>query len=277
MHRVAPRPILRYAPLPDDGSALMACLRMLLRPENLLTVIAAWGLVIGSHLLVFFISYGAVPLVLPVLLCVIVLLGHYANVVDDLGPQFLDDVPAVLRDGEWGDDVLRPFRRMAMALGLCLGPAGWLLLQGGFVSALSVPMGMVGMVVLPAVLLTLAEGSTVMNLMPHRLIGMMRAGGRPYVDTVLATGLALLLHGAAGLLLIESLAAMDGVSRFWRTPQPAMAMTGLAYAVLLLALFAGHLAAALLGRTYRQRHERFPWLLQRHERTFPPARLPDGC
>ncbi|MEM7807512.1 MAG: hypothetical protein AAF561_05325 [Planctomycetota bacterium] len=252
----------------------------LLHVGNAMTLVVCVGIVAVAHGLALFAINGAVPMAIPVLLCLIALGSHYVNVLDDLGPQALDDLPPVLRNADWPDDVWRPVWRLTWALVLTFGPAiaMWqvdsILAQAG-----AVLLGSVGLGLLPVVLLTLVEGSSAANLDPRRLLRAVRICGLGYAWTTLAFVAALALHGLAGWLLYVSLEIAVGRSFFNGRMLPLAPVLGITYAVVIAAIYAAHLAAALMARLYRLHHERFPWLLQRHERRTPSpgSTMPDGC
>ncbi len=271
---------LRYATEAAPAVSLKTVAVDLLDFGNAVTIAVCIGIVAAAHATVFFAIQGAVPLAVPAVLCTVALASHYVNVLDDLGPQFLNDVPPVLRDADWGDDVWRPMLKLATAFGLCLGPSVWLWSLGTLAGqAAAVAIGLAGVFLFPAVLLTLVEGSAAANLDPRRLAGVIRISGRPYLTVVACFALACLLHAIAAWLVFASIDIIVGKNFLFGRAVPVLPWLGLTYAVVTLACYTGHLAMATLAQLYRRHHETFPWLLQRHERRPPSAgsTVPDGC
>jgi len=253
----------RYGPRDAPGVGRVAI--DLLRPRNAITLCVCVGIVAISHALGFMLAGGSVPLVLPVGLGLLLVASHYVNVLDDLGPQFLDEVPAVLRDGELGDDVAVPFGRLLLAATLCFGPAAVL---WQWVGAFALLPGLVGVLAAPMVLLTIVEASTPGNLSPGRVIVAARACGWGYLQAVGLFVVAAALHAGAVTLLVESCVVANGRSLLVpRSPPPLLPVVAGAYALALPAVYAAHLFAAWTAALYRQHHEDFGWLCQRHERS----------
>lgn len=270
------RPVLRYAA--SAAPTPIAALPMeLLRPGNAITLFVCIVLVAIAHALALFAVGGAVPLGMIAVVLLAVLGAHATNVLDEFGPADGDEVPTVLRSASPYEDLLLPLRRLTRASLVCFGPAivtAWL---GDFRTttpwaALAVPLAGVGLAAFPAVLLTMVEGSTPMNLTPPRLLGLIRASGRDYPVAVALVASALMTTGVAGTLLVEAGHVVYGRSLLRpANPPPLWPTMSLAYATVTSAVYLVHLAAAATGRLHRLHGERFPWLMQRHERTLEPS------
>ena len=190
------------------------------------------------------------------------LAAHYGCVVQETGPELMDELPRPLRNLDLGEDLFGPAVRVAAAAAICYGPmvavaavtgmakpqaaAGTLLLMG------------LGSLLFPAVVLTLLTGTTVLNLAPHRVIGVMVECGSQYV--VSAIGAAAVLALSAGVVLGP--AVLPVLERF----KVAHLADGLAAqaAALTVTVYVTHAFAFHLGFLYRAHHHGFPWLAQRH-------------
>ena len=268
------RPTLSYAT--GRTPPTLASLPLeLLQPANAITIGVCVLLVAGLHALLVGVVGGMPCRSSTVVLALkLVLVSHYVNVADDFGPRHFDEVPPVLRNGELGEDVFVPARRGGLTVLLCLGPAAalaWL----GVPVALWLLVALVGVWFVPAVLLTVVEASTPLNLLPHRLVGLARACGRDYGVAVALLVAAAVAHVLAGLLVAESIQTIYGRSLLRPAAPPPVGPTlALAYAAVVVALYLGHLAFAAIGRLHRLHGERFPWLMQVHVRR--PARPPEA-
>jgi len=192
--------------------------------------------------------------------------AHYANVVEDIGFFDKDELPAVLRNMSFSEDVARPFFNMAGAMALCYAPAGVLWRMEAPLAA--VALAGLGTILFPAVFLTLVTSGTVLNLRPDRVFGVIGAGIWSYAVLLVLWVLAIAVYGG-GIVSTSyvSLALLD----------PSLTLNALATPLSFLALILGvylmHLFCWQLGLFYRGHHERFPWVLQRHIPKPPPPRI----
>ncbi len=265
------RATLAYA-RPESARPIASLPLELLQPASGITLGVCLFLAAGLHVLLLGVVGGGVPLVVVVLALKLVLVSHYVNVLDDFGPRGFDVVPPVLRNGELGEDVFVPARRGGLSLLLCLGPA-FLLAWLGLPVVLWLTVGMIGFAFLPAVLLTVVEASTPLNLMPHRLVGLIRVCGRDYALALALLVAAVVAHVVAAVAMAESIQSIFGRSLIRpAAPLPVSTAQALTYGVVAVAIFVGHLALAAIGRLHRLHSERFPWLMQVHVKQKRPAR-----
>lgn len=207
------------------------------------------------------------------------IVSHYGNIVDETGPQDRDEVPRPLRGCALMDDIWTPFVNVFLALSICFLPAVFFALRLGAGLPPAVrwtvtgAIFMVGVVFLPAVLLTTVAGGTVVNLRPDRLVGVMRVAGAKYGLAVLGSVIATFTYGfgfiAADLAFIRALTGA-------RSPMPVwMHLVG--YPMLAVGIYFAHAFCWQLGLLYREFHAEFPWAYQRHVRDpdrvrhIPPA------
>ncbi len=191
--------------------------------------------------------------------------AHYGCVIEDTGPDAIDELPRPMRFFEFVDDLLRPWFKVMLAVLICFLPAyataAWLQGPAGLMVAMTIALLLGGAVAFPGVLLTSVAGTTVLNLSPDRLLGVMRICGIRYFAAVF-TGIlsltltALFLLGPASL---PPLAWIPGVQNFDRL---FLLLPGVAMTIYISHFFTWH-----LGLLYRQHHDQFPWLAQRHLRT----------
>ena len=199
------------------------------------------------------------------------LLAHYGCVVEDIGPDAIDELPRPLRNFSVGDDLFAPGVRVAAAAVLCFGPAfavgAVTQMESPLTTAITLSVAAVGCYFFPAVVLTLLTGSTVLNLTPARVMGVIGQCGGQYVASAFLAGAV--LFGSAGFVLSPSvLPPLGNVGLIVRMQRHApLVLTVLGLTIYLTHMFAWH-----LGLMYRAHHDGFPWLAQRHVRTPRPAR-----
>ena len=249
---------------------------LLVRPANLIVLLFVGWFYVGAYLLkiplnAFAYVAGLPPLVTQVLnLPLLALVAHYGCVVEDIGPDGVDELPRPLRNFAFGDDLFAPGVRVLLAVALCYGPA---IVCGAITHmdrpptiAITLSLAAVGTYAFPAVVLTLLTGSTVLNLAPRRLLGVVAQCGAGYIASVFLAGGA--VFGTAFFLLGPStLPALANVRGTAYTARLALLVPALGLTMYLSHLFAWH-----LGLLYREHHDQFPWVGQRHIRLPRAAR-----
>ena len=197
--------------------------------------------------------------------------AHYGCVVEDVGPDAIDELPRPGRDFGFGDDLFAPATRVVAALAICFGPATAVATVTNWGTAwavlLTLGLGAVGAAFFPAVVLTLLTGSTVLNLTPVRVVGVIVRCGGGYVASVLlgaasVIGTAVFVLGPDTLPPLARLGPLVAYTRGMSVAVPAVFAT----------MYVSHLFAWHLGMMYRQHHDRFPWVGQRHVPVPRPAR-----
>jgi hypothetical protein len=244
----------------------------LFRPVNLL----ALGFVLLAHLLfnitIMVVLFGLIFVVVAPLIMSFIIVGHYGNVIDDIGPGGRDELPRVMREMSWHDDLWGPFSQVAGAFFISFLPA--LIVQ----SALPLPLAarnvagvmvaLAGVVVFPAVLLTLTTSGTWHNLRPDRVAGVMRRCGVFYPVLVVEAAICMAIYPMAVLSSLAS--TMRGVGMklgdVGLLGNPLIGYGLLVVAIVLIHLFCWH-----VGLMYRAHQPEFPWILQHHIRTKKPG------
>jgi hypothetical protein len=248
----------------------------LLMPVN----VTVMGFIFIAHVLLQFTGTMTVSglwmvAFLPLLLAGLIV-SHYGNVVDEIGPQDRDELPRPLRGCALIDDMWMPFVNVFLSLSICFLPAAFFGVRFGAALppvlrwTLTAVIALVGVVFLPAVLLTSVAGGTVVNLRPDRLIGVMRAAGANYGLAILGSLLATLTYGfgivAADLAFIRALTGAKSPLPVW------VHLVG--YPMLAVGIYFAHLFCWQLGQLYREYHNEFPWAYQRHVRDPDRVRKP---
>jgi hypothetical protein len=206
--------------------------------------------------------FGVIPL-----LILFLIIGHYGNVIDEIGPQDRDELPRPLRQCQLGDDLWQPFVNVTCALAVCFGGPVLLAMRARAAGlppvqtlALLGLLVLLGLVVLPAVMLTTNTSGTVVNLRPDRLIGVMRTAGVSYAVSVGLGVLATVTYGfgifAADMAFIRVLGGMNSPLPVW--------VHVVGYPTLAAGIYFAHLFCWHLGLIYREHHAQFPWAYQRH-------------
>lgn len=194
----------------------------------------------------------------------LLVMAHYGNVIEDMGPDGYDELHRPLRDASIWDDILAPFGRMILALGICFGPAVLALVfkhvPDDLRWTLAWPLAGIGIILLPAVLLTTMTSGTFVNLRPDRLLGVIRACGAEYVFAMLAglVAVGLYVWNSFGLYLLPD-------SAFARMPWLAyLGHEVVSFTLLTAAVYFGHFFCWYLGLLYRRHHGAFSWAMQHH-------------
>jgi hypothetical protein len=258
---------------PGAGAAFLA----LFQPGNvavmffilLIHVLLAVTLLVASVIYVFF--FVLAPFMIAVLGAI---LGHYANVIEEIGPEGRDELPRPLRHAELAADLWWPFVNFTGSLLMCYWPAFFV-----FGRLAGTPwawpamffMAFAGTVFFPAVLLTLTTSGSSLNLRPDRIMGVIHHAGGRYVVAVLLFPLAAVTY-AAGLLGAYAGFLFSFVTGYTR---PLLAHPLMAYPLLVTGICLMHYFCWYLGLIYRKEHANFPWVFQRHtprklmERSMP--------
>ena len=265
-------PRLNYAAAAAEPGWTYAKLPLeLLQPANAFVLFVVFVLQVAlaglTGLPVFFLFFFSVPWAL----LAVTTIGHFANVVQDVGYEGRDELPAPLRGLAFYDDFWKPFTDVAGALMLCFAvpavAAAWVA-PDAWEPAAALGAAVPGLLFFPAVLLTMSTSGTVVNLLPQFVVRVILAGGLAYAWAFVlgAAALGLLglgLLGVAGGLSIT----LDGAARVIQGPLPPgrlLALAGLP--MLAVGTYVGHLFAATLGLIYRRHHRRFGWAGQEHIR-----------
>ncbi len=204
----------------------------------------------------------AIALVPNIFLWLIV--AHYGCVVEDTGPDAIDEIPRPMRFMDFRDDLFGPLFKFLRAIAICFFPAMIAAHLTDFWttsgSALVLACVGVGSIFFPAVLLTSLTGTTFLNLGPIRILSVIGICGGEYILSVFLgiVSLALTAILTIGPVTLPPLAAIPGIQNADRIL--------LLFPGTILAMYVSHLFCWHLGLLYREHHEEFPWMAQRHVR-----------
>lgn len=241
----------------------------LLKPANVLVmsfILLAHGLACAMALIIASPLGG---LVVPAwLLLHLLLLAHYGNVVDELGPSSRDELPAPLRHLGWHEDLWGPASSVIFAIMLAFAPSGLILMYHGslpnhVVYGVAAVLLILGIIAFPATLLTSLTSGAIQNLRPDRLLGVIARCGVEYLLSLslCVVACAFCIIGVLG----TSTAAMNSMRH--SRPGPLLERWDVTWAILVVGTYLMHLFCWHLGTLYRKHCLTFPWILQRHERS----------
>lgn len=238
-----------------------------------------------AHVLVdLFLSLPAANLLLlPLILAVaLAIVAHYANTIEEIGPQDQDEVPVLLREVSFSQDVLHPLYGLIVAGLFSFWPA---MILRAFLdhtdrtneySWIIVGITLLGCLVFPAAALTSVTSGALQNMLPKHVMSVIRAAPTRYA---MVCGAFLVGLGGYGL----AVRAMDWASiNFFTQSSPLSVWRNLLtelswkYTFLMVGIYFMHLAAVWLGLMYRYHYPSFNWVYQKHEhqnRTDVLARL----
>jgi hypothetical protein len=189
------------------------------------------------------------------------LMAHYANTVEDNGPESIDELPRPLRNLSFGQDIFGPFSNMFTALAYCFLPAAALFvaLPPPIKGVAVLPLAL-GVLFFPAAFLTAVTGTTTLNLRPDRLAGVIRISAGQYMLSFSVWLFALPLF-AFSLFGVYMIPFQFREEHLWiyQFNRPSLAFPMLFVSIILM-----HFATWHLGLIYRHHHDKFPWVLQKH-------------
>jgi phage FluMu protein Com len=268
------KPTLDYvrAHILTDGKRPAPPFLALLSLINLLTIFFAFMFQLA------FTWVASIPFLGPFsLIALIPLLAHYANVVEDTGPDARDELPRLLRDFSFATDIWWPFCNTFFSLMYCFTPA--VLIPNLFIDSTATTFAALaavalGVILFPAVMLTSSTSGSIYNLRPDRVFQCLTIIGSRYITLVILFAVTLFTYFIGMVLLIHRL-----FEQFFAPSQKGLLFSGpIAYLVMFLGVYLMHLFCWHLGLTYRKYHDDFPWILQRFipdkKHQFPRARPP---
>src|SRR5262249_43853477 len=131
----------------------------LLRPGNAAVLLVLAGVHLLALVIWVPVTGGLFYAAFILLFLYMMVIGHLANIVEEIGVQERDELPAPLRGMEWGADVWTPFVNCFGAIMLCYLPA---VVASGPQTLLtvSVPLALAGTFCFPAVFLTLSTSGS---------------------------------------------------------------------------------------------------------------------
>jgi len=212
-----------------------------------------------------------------------ILMAHWMNTIEEIGPVERDELPRLFRSFSFGEDLWRPGWRGVFSLLICFGPAALVTMSKGDTSpgkAVALLLLAGGAVLFPAVAITFVAGD-LGDLQPNRIFGMIGACGRSYIFLIFTFVLAAAVY-ALGLILSQFLPIVDMIPALQR-------LSGwrwrLGYPLLTAGIYLMHWFCWSAGLVYRQHREEFPWTWQRFFRNHASktvdlvraARNPNGA
>ena len=254
----------------------------LFEPVNLIVLGVMFVMHLALIVLAIVSDYIIVIFFAPVALTVL-LIGHYAMLVEEMGPNERDELPRPLRNVHFYDDFVAPFTHMVSSLLLCYWPS--LIIMVANLSAwandhpfpfphtrdLHLTIFLIGSLAFPATLQTICTSGNILNLRPDRIWGTIRCTGLRYLLIVLLWMLA----------ITSCLAGQLAVTFYWLSlftpkspPLPLLAQSFIAYPLLILGVYLLHAFGWVLGREYQRCHPFYPWILQQHIRVSEPVEHP---
>jgi hypothetical protein len=190
--------------------------------------------------------------------------AHYAIVIEEIAVEERDELPRPLRQFEFLPDLFWPFLHFIGALFFAFWPAFFALnrLNGSpFQWPVFYGLVLLGFIFFPALLLTLVTSGTIRNIRPDRIVGVIMQSGARYFIAVILFPLvsALYLGGAIGVdRVVERSVHLIPPAHAWIT-SPMLVIPTLVIGVYMMHYFCWY-----LGLIYRDYHEVYPWVLQRH-------------
>lgn len=258
-----PPPKLSYSVIPPANISLGFVFVALFQPGNLVVMGFILLMHFFMHLMAATVLMGFIFVVVAPTLLIMGLIGHFGNVIDEIGPSGRDELPAPLRDASFYDDMWRPFTQVLIALFISLLPFLICLrvsLPFGVRAVVEIICLCAGAFAAPALLLTEVTSGTHENMRPDRVAGVIAICGSRYI-IVCATfvGGAVLYWLAIDRMAEATFSMFHGKSIAF-----GLTETALAYAILAAAIYVIHAFCWQMGLIYRTYHDRFPWILQRH-------------
>ena len=254
----------------------------LLEPVNLIVLGVMFVMHLALILFAIVSSYIIVIYFAPIAL-VVLLIGHYAMLVEEMGPNERDELPRPLRNVHFYDDFVAPFVHMVSSLLLCYWPSFIIIFANLTAAAnnnpfpfphtrdLHLAIFLIGSLAFPATLQTICTSGNILNLRPDRIWGIIRCTSLRYLPIVLLWIVA----------ITSCLAGQWAVAFYWASlfipkspPLPLIAQPFIAYPLLILGIYLLHAFGWVLGQEYQRSHPFYPWILQQHIRTTEPVQEP---
>jgi hypothetical protein len=192
--------------------------------------------------------------------------AHLANVVEETGPNELDELPRPLRQVGLFEDVLFPLLRILVAFGLTYGPGVVVMnLDLGRPGQLAAAaLFVAGGLLFPAVLLTLAASHSPENLRPDRVLRVIRAVGPRYwpLAGLSTAAVPVFLFTAALIDLISPVVVETPLAG---PVNKAMFQGIIMFPLMLASMYALHGICWRLGQWFRRYGSGFGWAWEEHD------------
>ena len=246
----------------------------LFRPTNTIVMLFIFLFHILLQIMLF--TLGMLIPLAGMLFLTIALIAHYGCIVQDVGREEKDEIPRPLRDLNMSDDLWWPFCNMVATMMLCYGPAfiASIYLEEGTRQRLFAfgSLMMLGTLLVPAVMLTLLTGGSVLNLRPDRILGLIRQAGAIYILLVIAWVVAAFVYSNGVLsfyvAVMYGLVVKNSLITKWHwIGSVTMLVSG---------MYLMHAFCWQLGLLYRAKHATFPWVFQQHARQTKQEKVAIG-
>jgi hypothetical protein len=246
---------------------LHGSLAILFMPANIITIAFVMIAMIIANIgaIASFTNYKVG--LLETLFVELLIIGHYANVVEEIGVAGREEMPRLLRDMEFYGDIWVPIVNMFGSLMVCYAPTVLALRWLGFTTPgwiVAGTLAAIGTWLFPALLLTLSSSGSPANLRPDRVLGVIRACGIQYIPAMLLWTLAAGLFLSNTLVYVKLIFDENDKTNF--SPSDWVIVGGALLLWRLLTVPMLHLFAIQLGLQYRRHYDKFPWIHQRHVR-----------
>ncbi len=207
-----------------------------------------------------------------VLLIVGMIIAHYGNVMEEIGPTGRDDVPVLLRHVSFTDDIWHPLVGLFVGFAFAFLPAILLQAVGRFwkpaseMPELMVALVIWGLLIFPAAGFTAITSGALQNMRPRYVFAVIRSAPGHYALVCIAFILSLTAYLAVlGGMAFASIAAWT--APVGKLPWGKILLTGGGLIGLVAtAIYLMHLATAWMGLLYRTRYDCFNWVYQKHEK-----------
>lgn len=241
----------------------------LFQPLNVFVMLILAAMHVMFNVSFAVVNGGIVFFVIGPLVLMFIIVGHYGNVIDEIGPTDMDELPRPLRTVSFYDDIWSPFCHVSFSLALTAFPLLYLLqvIFEGAATLETIVLPLVALAAttffLPVLLLTLHTSGTLLNARPDRMIGVIRAAGKSYLMVWVIGFFATIFYvgGTVGALysLLHAMGAVKAdLGHAGRAP--------ITYTLLLVGIYLTHLFCWRVGLLYRMYHPKFPWVHQEHTR-----------
>jgi hypothetical protein len=258
-----PPPKLSYSVIPPANISLGAVFIALFQPANLIVMGFLLLMHVFMHITAVIVVSGFIFVFIAPVILIMGLIGHYGNVIDEIGPSGHEELPAPLRNASFYDDMWHPFAQVLIALFLSFLPfwiATGAVMPSGMKWLVEVICLVAGTLAAPAMLLTSVTSGTYANLRPDRVAGVIGICGSRYTMLCATFVIAGVLYGLGVNLITDATLSLFQLKNF----VIGFTQMGTGYAVLAGAIYMAHAFCWQLGLIYRTYHDRFPWILQRH-------------
>jgi hypothetical protein len=242
----------------------------LFSPPNLVVIFVIFCMHVFLWPIQFILNEGFFLIVAVEPIMIALILAHYGNVVEDIGPNDKDDLPRPLRDLNFYEDLWLPFCNVFAAMIVSYWPLlpVTAYLVGNekyhfFLACLFVFFVAIGTFAYPAVLLTLSGSGTILNLRPDRVLRVIGRTGAAYFLVMIIWMIASVGYfwGFVGSAIATGRLMSGSPAQNLLFSWPAVTIA------LLVGIFFMHYLCVCLGLIYRAHSNDFPWILQRHVRT----------